>query len=226
MKILKHTANSGISDYGLWTYLDRARFAIYRMRELELSRFDFTPEQAAIINLLLARGGSATIKQIEDMTMRQHHSITALINRMLKTDYVSRQRNSKGRGFEIKITRKGQELFEKVPITSFDTIFSIMQAKEKKHLADLLVLLLGHSRDLLGLSYVPPVRKYFDNAEKGNSSEQKDQDNKNLSNFVLWRHLDRTRFAVYRIRELELVSYNLTPEQAGVLNLLSACMVQ
>lgn len=95
MKILKHTANSGISDYGLWTYLDRARFAIYRMRELELSRFDFTPEQAAIINLLLARGGSATIKQIEDMTMRQHHSITALINRMLKTDYVSRQETPK-----------------------------------------------------------------------------------------------------------------------------------
>ena len=44
-------------DFKLWRFLDHTRYAISRVRELELARFGLTPEQAYVLDFLADRGG-------------------------------------------------------------------------------------------------------------------------------------------------------------------------
>ena len=40
--------------------------------------------------------------------------------------------------------------------------------------------------------------------------------------FPLWRLIDHTRYMIFRLREKELAQFNLTPEQAFVLDIIHA----
>lgn len=211
---------SHLSDYKIWTYLDRARFAVYRLREIELAQLGLTVEQNLILNMLLDHGGSTTTQRIEELTMRQHHSISALINRMINNKYVVKQKNTSGMGSEIVITKEGRELYQKESNKSLEMAFSVLTMEEKKQLIHLLNLILEKSRYLLGLSYVPPFRQYFRNADEWNTDSAKIQPKEDFTDYGLWLHLNRASFAVYRLRELELAQFGLTPEQESILNLL------
>ena len=72
------------TDFRLWRLLDHTRFVISRSREKELARFGMTPEQAHVLDILHQSGGKATIQEIVNITMRQHHSISTLVGRRAK----------------------------------------------------------------------------------------------------------------------------------------------
>jgi DNA-binding MarR family transcriptional regulator len=209
-----------LSNLRIWVYLDRARFSVYRLREIELSQFGLTVEQNLILNILLSHGGSTTPQKIEELTMRQHHSISALINRMINNKYVTKQKNTRGAGSEIVITQNGQELYRKVSNNNLAKVFSILSIEEKKQLDYLLNLILERSRYLLGLSYTPPFRQYFNNINRENNDSGKIRTEEILSDYRLWTNINRASFAVYRLRELELIPFGLTPEQESILSLL------
>jgi hypothetical protein len=57
-----------------------------------LAQFGLTVEQSMILSLLTNRGRSATPKMIEEFTMRQYNSISALINRMIRMNLVSKRK--------------------------------------------------------------------------------------------------------------------------------------
>jgi hypothetical protein len=68
--------------YEVWVSIDRTRFAIARLRELELAHFNLTIEQASFLHILRNHGSPMTIEVLQDTTLRQPHSISTLINRM------------------------------------------------------------------------------------------------------------------------------------------------
>jgi DNA-binding MarR family transcriptional regulator len=217
----KYAENQSITEYTTWKILNRARNSIYRVRELELARFGLTVEQSVILSLLNNLGGSATSKTIEDLTMRQHHSISTQINRMIKMNLVAKKKNLDSKKAEILITRHGENLYNKVPIHSLEMVFSSLNEKERERLFNYLNVLLKKARDLLGISFVPPfLLKSIDARDNGKNENQEHDEAKKPTGFEIWMLLNRTRNTIYRLRELELAQFDLTVEQAAILHLL------
>jgi DNA-binding MarR family transcriptional regulator len=215
------TESQSITGPMTWKILNLARNAIYRVRELELAQFGLTVEQSMILSLLSNRGGSATSKTIEDLTMRQHNSISALINRMIKTNMVAKKKNLNTKKTEILITQHGEDLYKKEPIHSLEMVFSSLTEEDNEQLLNFLNTLLNKARDLLGISFVPPfLLKSIDAGENRKNKNQEHDEEKKPTGFELWLYLNRTRNTIYRLRELELAQFDLTVEQAAILYLL------
>ncbi len=79
-------------DFPLWRLLDHTRYMMFRDREVELSRFGLTPEQAFVLDIIHSAGGSTTINRIVEMSQRKHNSISALVDRMAKQGLLRKQR--------------------------------------------------------------------------------------------------------------------------------------
>ena len=148
----KFTEYQSITEHTTWKIFNRTRNSIYRVRELELAQFGLTVEQSMILSLLINRGRSATPKMIEEYTMRQYNSISALINRMIKMNLVAKRKNPKSKKTEILITRYGETQYNKVPIHSLEMVFSSLKEKDRERLFSYLDKILKKARDLLGLT--------------------------------------------------------------------------
>ena len=141
-------------DFPLWRLLDHTRYMIFRSREKELAEFNLTPEQAFVLDIIHASGGSTTINSIVGMSQHKHNSISALINRMARQGLVRKNRTRRDkRAFRIVSTPKGEDLLKKVPRDSVCTNLSCLRPAEKKQLASLLTRLLINAYDVAGVSY-------------------------------------------------------------------------
>jgi DNA-binding MarR family transcriptional regulator len=217
----KYTELESTKEYTTWKILNRSRNSIYRVRELELAQFGLTVEQSVILSLLNNLGGSATSKTIEDLTMRQHHSISTHINRMIKMNLVTKKKDPDNKKNVIMISRHGENLYKKVPIHSLEIVFSSLKEKERERLFNYLNILLKKARDLLGISFVPPfLLKSIDVKDRRKNENQEHDEEKKPTDFEIWMLLNRTRNTIYRLRELELAQFDLTVEQAAILHLL------
>lgn len=146
------------SDFRLWRMLDHTRFMISRLRQKELDLVGLTPEQAYILDILVQNGGTTNINQIAGITMRQHHSISTQIDRMVKQGLVKKKRSTKDRReFGILITEKGQELFKQIKRDSIKQVFACLSEEDKKELDIRLKSLLINAYDLHGKEY----KQYF-----------------------------------------------------------------
>lgn len=138
-------------DFELYRLLDHARFAVARPRGLELGQFGLTREQTAILYTLINNGGSTTMKEIADVTMRQHHTISTIIARMEKLKLVKKSKKGKNKSYNISITKEGYDTYSKVPRRSIHMAFSVLTEKEKKNLTVYLQKLIDNGRKMMGL---------------------------------------------------------------------------
>jgi DNA-binding MarR family transcriptional regulator len=156
-KVVKEKKKSpSNTDFDLWVLLDQTRFALCRARELELAHFGLTLTHAYVFFCLQTRGGSATINDIVKFTMKQHHSVSTLIERMAKKGMVKKVKHPKNSKLEIIITPKGQQLYEKVTRTSVEMIFTTLSPEDKQRFAGYLKQVRSRARELLGMDYKPP----------------------------------------------------------------------
>ena len=144
------------SDYMLWSRLDSTRFAISRLRELELAPFGLSVEQASILRVLLDEGVPLTFKDIEDASLRQHHSVSTLVNRMTKTGLVRIEAKPDRKRYRIFITPKGKNLLAEIKTIAVDMVFSSLTKGEKRELWVSLRSVYDRARYLLGASKVAP----------------------------------------------------------------------
>jgi len=141
-------------DLKLWKFLGHATYVISRLREFELAEFGLTPEQVYVLDILDVNGGTTTIGQIVDMTLRPHHTVSTLIARMAKRGLLKKKRNTTDkRSYEIIITRDGQDLFGKVTRKSIQEAFSILSKDDKRELGVILARLLDRGYELSGKQY-------------------------------------------------------------------------
>jgi DNA-binding MarR family transcriptional regulator len=209
-----------LPDIELCSLLERARFGISRLRELELAQFDLTIEQSSILYAIRHMGKALTVKELEDMTMRQHHSISTLMNRMIKAGWVCKEDGQTGKKFRIVMTPEGEKLLDKLTIVSLELTFSRLTTQERRHFTEYLTKLLTRARDLLGISYKPPFIRYLDRVGSAKISHKQSNDIAALSDVDLWWLLDRTRFAVFRLLELEMAQFGMTVEQSSIMYII------
>ena len=207
------------SNGDLWCLLVRTWFAILRLRQMELARFGLTVEQASILSVL-RRHGWATAKNLEDITMRQQHSISALISRMTKSGLVRKEKRPAEKRYRIYVTTQGKDLFNRLTVESIKAVLSSLTAEDKKRLAWYLDALHEKVRDLLGISYRPPfLQDEPENAPESGSGQPADR-GVSTADYELWSSLDATGFAISRLRELELAQFGLTLEQSLILTII------
>ncbi len=209
--------NFGLTDVQICGKLYCAGFAIYKLREKELTNFGLTIEQSTILHIVSSHGGTTTIKEIIHDTMRQPNSVYILLNKMVKMGLIHNSRGSQGESTLISMTEQAKGLLEKITNISLEEIFSVLREKDKVFLMDLLNRLLTRSRYLLGIGYEAPITKLLNNEIPEKS---KPKYNRQPSVNALWSILNNTKFAISRLRELELAKFGLTMEQSSILHIV------
>lgn len=154
-------ANKEISPIDLWKLLDKSRFAIARLRGIELSQLGLTIEQSSILQTLLENGGSLTTKELEEETMRQPNSISILVKRMVKMGLLRREKTKSRQRHRIYLTQEGEKLIKKVTLVSIEISFASFTTEEKQQISRCLNKLLENARELLGIPHRPPFLKYL-----------------------------------------------------------------
>ena len=154
----KATVKSKSPDeiFKLWILFNNTFFAISRAREIEIAKFGLTHEQAILIYTLIKNGGSATLSEIAESTVRQYHSVSSLVKRMTKSGLVKKVKYQDKKKFEVSITDKGFEIYNKIPRNSIEMTFSVLAPKDQKVFAKCLQRLTLRARDLLNLDYKYP----------------------------------------------------------------------
>jgi DNA-binding MarR family transcriptional regulator len=155
----KDPGNGNPANFDIWVLLDGAHFAISRSRFLEISQFGLTPEKAQILHIVQINGGSFPQSKISGFTMRQHHSVSSLINRMTREGLLKKVKYPGDRAYTIHWTKKGKDAYGKLTRESIEMIFSTLTDKERQKLYSILHKVLDRSRSLLGLDYEPPFLK-------------------------------------------------------------------
>ena len=142
------------NDFALWRTLDHTRFMVSRLREKELDQFGITPEMAHVLDILTQNGGSVTMNELADITVRRHHSVSTQIARMAKQGLVNKVKSRTDlRGYNILITEKGRELFKQITRDSIMKAFSCLSEEDKKALDIRLRALLIHAYELNGKEF-------------------------------------------------------------------------
>jgi DNA-binding MarR family transcriptional regulator len=207
------------TDYDLWSLLDATGFAISRLRRIELARIGLTIEQSVILDLLSRSEGMSTAKDIENVTMRQHNTVSNLVNRMVKLGLVRKEKSLTRKGNIIVVDETGRALFENMPTGSIEGVFGVFKINERNRFASSLNKLHSMARKLLGgPGFLPFVQRLKTSGEADSSEEA--QGHRIPSDYRLWSLLTGTRFSVARLRELELAQFEITIEQASVLRIL------
>ena len=144
-------------DYDIWGKLTEVYNLIGKARTMELSTIGLTPEKSHILRILTYKGGTSTINDLSDLTLRRHNAVSLLIKRMEKAGLVRREKTDSTKQYLITISDKGSELFNTMPINSIEMVFSSLSPEEKKSLVACLDQLEQKARHILGLDYVPPL---------------------------------------------------------------------
>jgi DNA-binding MarR family transcriptional regulator len=142
--------------FELWILFNTTFFSISRAREIEIAKFRLTHEQAILIYTLIKNGGSATLSEIAESTIRQYHSVSTLVKRMTKSGLVKKIKHSDKKKFEVSITDKGLEIYNKIPRKSIEMTFSVLSPRDQNVLAKHLQRLTLRARNLLNLDYKHP----------------------------------------------------------------------
>ena len=149
MPASRDDAVSPIAEGELWLLLRSTCFIIGRLLSLETARYDLTPEQASILRILRDRDGTLTIRQLEDITLRQHNSLTILVNRMLAAGLLRRDRKPAGKGYPVSLSVEGTARLAQLSYVSIDTAFAALSPYEQNALKNCLDSLYRKARELL-----------------------------------------------------------------------------
>ncbi len=99
-------------DYELWVLLSQVRDAMFKARENELSTVGITLMQAAALFIIKAIDGPAIPAEIARWLYREHHTVSALLNRMEKDGLVRKKRGSPRKNtISVELTKKGEEAY-------------------------------------------------------------------------------------------------------------------
>lgn len=120
------------TDWELWVLLHQASDAVAKVREFELEQLGSSMMQAAIIAIMKRIGAPATTAQITKWLLREHHTVAALLDRMLKHGLIKTVEDPKNKKRKLFTpSEKGEELYIKSrDISTINRIFSLIGDKK------------------------------------------------------------------------------------------------
>jgi DNA-binding MarR family transcriptional regulator len=144
------------NNYEFWGLFIRINKLIAKARDIELAKYGITREQSHILHILHSKGGSSTLNELSTLGLVNHNATSTLVIRMEKLDLLERVKDPDSRHYQINITAKGRQVFERMPRASVEMIFSELTLEEKKLMMPCLLKLEQRTRELLGIDYKPP----------------------------------------------------------------------
>lgn len=96
------SGSSALPDkyFKTWMTIQRARHAIYLVREKELEPYGVSPEQASILHAVGVLGNNATPAEIARWIYRKPHTVSIIINRMLSRGLLKKSRDLPNKNLE------------------------------------------------------------------------------------------------------------------------------
>ncbi len=140
----------------LWWLLEHARSLIARARELELTQYGITLEQMSVLHAIMIRGGSATIDEIANIIVRQHNSVSTIVNRMSMIGFTIKEKQQHGKKIKVMMTEKALALVASVPRKSTEMVFSSLSLNEKEQMAACLEQIIVTGHEILGHNFSIP----------------------------------------------------------------------
>lgn len=147
-------------DQDLWLLLTHARYTVYRAREKELQRYGTSPEQTSLLFVVQSLGNKATPAAIARTIMRQPHTVSALVDRMVKKGLVKKVKDLDRKNLvRVALTDKGLEAFKQSSKRGpIHRIMSVLTRKERDNLKTYLKKIMDTARNEIGLDrdILPP----------------------------------------------------------------------
>jgi MarR family multiple antibiotic resistance transcriptional regulator len=135
--------------------------AAFRDREKELLRHGLSPEQAQVLFVAQALGNRCTPAEMARILVRQPHTVSAIINRMVKKGFIKKVKDMERKNWvRVVVTKKGERAAEiarkRDPIPR---ILGVLNQQERQVFHDYLERILTKASDELGLNRdnLPPV---------------------------------------------------------------------
>jgi DNA-binding MarR family transcriptional regulator len=146
-------ASSAERDYNLWVLLRQVSDIIFNAREAELQDYGLPATQAEVLFVIKAIGDRVTPAQISRMIFRRPHSVSGIINRMVKAGLVKRTKDLERRNLvRVTITDKGQQAYKQaLKMKSVQKIISSLSEAERQKLQSLLQTLRNKGLKELGI---------------------------------------------------------------------------
>jgi len=145
-----------LNDAYLWGLLEHSNSLISRARELELAQYGITMEQMAVMHALLISDGSATIEEIAAIIVRQHNSVSTLVDRMCKINLVEKEKKPRQKKYTVRITDNARKIVSAIPRKSIEMFFADLAPEEKDQLATYLEKLITTGHEVLGHNHNLP----------------------------------------------------------------------
>ena len=157
----------------LWIMIAQTKDAILKARQRDYARFNISNERRAVLWNIQNNGGHATTVEISRQLFRELHSVTGLLERMEKEGLITKYKGSGRSRFEVKLTKKGLDIFNQSLHNETDKrIFSVLTKMQRERLASYLWKLRGGVLKELGI----PEWKIKFPLDPNNSNNDKSQD--------------------------------------------------
>jgi len=146
-------------DHKLWMLLNQTRHAIYKTRSYELRSLGISPIQARVFLILKSANAAVTPAEISRHTLREPHTISALLRRMERRGLVQMSKDLERKNLiKVTITEKGQAAYElSTKGEAIHHIMSSLSQEERQRMYVALEVLLEKALVLRGIRSKPPL---------------------------------------------------------------------
>ena len=130
----------------LWILMALTRRAMDKAREKELSSYNITSRQAAVLYAVQTLGDEAIPAKISQFLSRERHSISNILNRMERKGLLTQSKDLEKRNLiRVRLTEKGTEAhqYQSTRRESIHKIMSTLSAEQRQQLRTCLQLLMA-----------------------------------------------------------------------------------
>lgn len=145
-------------NYLIWVLLNQTRAAVFKAREIQIGKYPF-PNQAAALIIIWSRDGKATPTLLSRYLFLERHSASELVSRMESNGLVTKKRDEKLKSvIRITITPEGKKICTQNMGTKYiDEMMSALSEKERAQLKKSLLILLKTACDQIGTEAILPI---------------------------------------------------------------------
>ena len=149
-------------DYMLWRLFTQTRNAMMKARQKELAKYNLTARQAGALLISHATNGNVTPYQMAQWKVLERHSISELLDRMVKQGLIKKVSNLDNRkSIRVELTEKGREALQGAArCESFHKIMSFISAEQRQQFEAILKILRDVALTEIGIKGKLPFPPY------------------------------------------------------------------
>ena len=144
-------------DFKLWGILGQTFDVVLKTRQKELYRYDLSAVEAGTLWAIQTIGEKATPTKITRWLLREPHTVTELLNRMVKKGLVTKTNDLERRNMiRISVTEKGRQAYgQSTKRKSIHKVMSSLSEEERQQLMASLRKLRDRAFKELRIEYKP-----------------------------------------------------------------------